>query len=229
MAEETDEEKANRQIARVKGEMDRPFDASAEQPLEPDIPPDRTRRFRSVNFSRMRTRWPADDKADIDFILGQVERELQERFKNAFDVRDRIWLCVRVPLMRDGEVLADAFDRPQWERHENGTPVEDWSQLSDRQRDDFIHEIAVWMYEWELTGVKLWTEAMYGKGKWESVFASGYLNSPGRTIDDRTQEGTNGSMEERYHAIYLSALSRGGDAIVKSMDRIMRVLERTQR
>ena len=223
------DDQAKQQIDRVLGEMERPFDAAAEAPLTPDLHPDRTRRFRSVNFSRMRTRWPADQQADIDFILAQVERELQERFKNAFDLRSRIWLCVRIPQMQGDEVLADIHGNPKWECHPNGTPVEDWSRLGDRQRDDFIHEVSVWMFEWELESVKAWTEAMYGKGGWEGVFASNYLNSPGKTIDDRTQEGTHGSMEERYHAIYLSALSRGGDAIVKSMDRILRTLERTAR
>ena len=225
----TDKDQA-RQVARAAGELDRPADAAQEAPLAPDIPPDRTRRFRTVNFSRMRTRWPQEDGIAIAEIQAQVERELNDRFKQAIDVRNRIWLCVRLPLLRDGEPVLGTYGYPQWESHPNGTPVEDWSQLTDRQRDDFIHEIAIWMYEWELAAVELWSQAMYAKGKWEEQFAIGYLAPPGKlTIDDRTQEGTIVSVEERYHAIYLSTLSRGADAIVRAMKFIATVLERTQR
>jgi hypothetical protein len=225
-----DQPDTNRQIARVASELDRPADAAQETPLSPDIPPDRTRKFRTVNFSRMRTRWPKEDGIVIAEIQAQVTRELDDRFKQALDVRNRIWLCVRLPLLRNGEPVLGTYGYPQWECHPNGVPVEDWSQLTDRQRDDFIHEISIWMYEWELAGVELWSQAMYAKGKWEETFAIGYLAPQGRlTIDDRTQEGTYASVEERYHAIYLSTLSRGADAIIRSMKLLVSTLENTRR
>jgi hypothetical protein len=47
------------------------------------------------------------------------------------------------------------------------------------------------------------------------------------TIDDRTQWGHQFSAEERYFAVFRSVLSRKADALVRSMERLRRMLEST--
>ena len=211
----------NKQIVRVLGESDQPANSTDEKPLAPDIHPDRTRQFRSVNLSRMRTEWSSkDDVIIMEEIKLRAEKLLKERFAAAFSLRDRIQLCVR----------SLGPDNQTWETHEDGTIAEDWTQLRDEQRDDFLYTISVNLFEWEMAAVEMWREAMIAKAQWEQAFARGYLSPEGRyTIDDRTQAGHYDSDQERYHAIFLSSLSRGADAIVRSMTFLANTLERTRR
>lgn len=226
-----DSERHQAQIARVLSESETPDDRTQELPLHADPPPDRTRQFRHTNFSRMRTEWGADDKVQIEDIHHLARQVLEARFAVAYDVLDRLWLCVRSPRIGPGgELVPGANGRPQWETHPNGSPVEDWSQLTDRQREDFIFEITTHLFEWEQESSILWTEAMYAKVRWEQAFASGYTAPTGRyTIDDRTQMGHMGSANERYFGIFEAALSRRAEALVRSMSRIVHILEKTWR
>ena len=111
--------------------------------------------------------------------------------------------------------------------------MEDWSLLGHTQRSDFLDAITMHLWEWEQTAVDAWAEAMYAKVAWEEKFANGYIKLPGNaisgkpTIDDRTQTGHSFSAQERYFAVYCSALSRKADALVRSMTRIQRLLENT--
>jgi hypothetical protein len=213
-------ESDNKAIIRVLGEAERPADAAAEGPLAPDIHPDRTRQFRSVNLSRMRTQWPNADVIIMDEIKLRAAKLIEEKFATAFSLRNRILLCVR----------SLGPDNQSWEKNEDDTIAEEWALLSDSQRDDFLYSISVNLFEWELTAVELWHEAMVAKAQWEQAFAQGYLSKEGRyTVDDKTQEGHYASVEERYQAIFLSSLSRSADAVVRSMTHLSNVLERTRR
>jgi hypothetical protein len=230
MAEQAREPRHRAQITRIHNESERPADAAAEPPLEPDVHPDRTRQFRTTSFSRMRLEWGPEDKIKIEEIHVVAERILKAKFAVAYDLRNRIWLSVRIPLMRDGEVVPGADGYPQWESHPNGSPVEDWGLLGDRERDQYLHEVTTHLFEWEQDAVKLWAEAMYAKVEWEQAFAGGYLAPTGRlTIDDRTQMGHNSSAEQRYFAIFRSALSRHADALIRSMKALEVLLSRTAR
>jgi hypothetical protein len=225
-----DQDKGRRQIERVLRDAEQPADATREGPLAPDIPPDRSRQFRHVNLSRMRLAWGPEDAIRVEEIQQLARRQVETRFAVALDVRDRILLCVRIPLTEDGEIVPGANGRPQWETHPNGQPVEDWSRLTDEQREGFLFEIITHLFEWEQDAVNLWAEAMYAKVEWEQAFAGGYLAPTGRlTIDDRSQMGHNSSAEQRYFAVFQSALSRRADAVVGSMKALARVLESTRR
>lgn len=229
-AAEQKQEKSQ-QAARVLAAIDSPEDPAAEAPLAPDIPPDRTRQFRSVNFSRMRTKWGEEDRAAMDHIQFEARRIMEASFPVALDLLERLWMCVRIPLTdEDGNVIPGPNGRPRWESHPNGTPVEDWTLLTDRERANFIFEITTHLAEWRQQAVMLWTEAMYAKGDWEQAFAHGYIDAQGTklTIDDRTQRGHLAGVERRYFAIYQSALSRHADALVRSLEKVAEVLQNTK-
>lgn len=211
-----------RQIRRVLDDSDQPMNDTDEHPVEPDIPPDRTRQFRGVNFSRMRTSWKPTDLIIMQEITRQAEEILLTRFADAFDVMDRVFVAVREPA-RDalGMVMQDSTGRPQWKLNEVGLPTEDWTRLSDVDRLQFLYTITTHLFEWEQSAADQWGQAMYAKGIWEETFAKGFTAPEGKlTVDDRTQHGHLASMEDRYFGIFQSVLSRRADAIIRSMTRI---------
>lgn len=206
------------QIARVLAEADQPDDPAAEAPAEVDPRPDRTRMFTHTNFSRARMSWDPADREVMDQIRRETDAVMLELFTDAYAILERLRNAVRVP----SQIL------PGWELDELGRPKEDWSRLSDPDREKFGHEIFTRLFEWEQIAAAFWSEAMFAKAIWEERFASGYVVAPNveggprgkLTIDDRTQLARGASVQERYRAIYQSSLSRRCDALVRSMTRI---------
>lgn len=230
MSTPRDPEDHGRQIDRVIGEAERPADAAKETPeIAEHGHPDRRRGFRTTNFSRMKLEWGPEQRIQVQEIEVIAERLMRQKFAVAYDLRHRVLLCVRMPRMKGGEVLAGADGEPQWESHPNGSPIEDWTLLTDTQREQFLFEITMHMFEWEQAAVGLWSEAMYAKVEWEQAFAQGYLSEAGKlTIQDRTQYGHSASADDRYFAIFRSALSRHADALVKSMGYLAQMLRGTK-
>jgi hypothetical protein len=223
------------QAERALADADRPEDPAGEEPLAPDIPPDRTRRFTHTSFSRMRTEWRGDDAERLAVVSATAREIIRSEFRMALAVTERIHRYVRTPLINHetGEVQAYPDGTPMWETDELGCPVEDWALLTDDARKGLMLTIATWLGEWELKSAELWAEAMYAKVQWEEAFSRGFIALPGAvisgkpTIDDRTQWGHHSSADERYFAVFRSALSRAAEGEVRSMGRLLRVLEAT--
>lgn len=215
------------QLQRIREEADRLPQADAEPPLQPDIKPDRTRRFTHVNFSRMRTEWGPAERTKIAEITRIADQVMISVFPDALALLDRIYMKVRYPEVKagTGEVLRGLDKRIRWRRDDDGLIIEDWSRMSDPDRNTILHELVTHMVEWRQQAATMWGSAMFAKGMWEEEFAFGYTSPPGNlTIDDRTQRGHLASMESRYFAIFQSVLSRRADALIKSLERIEAVL-----
>jgi hypothetical protein len=223
------------QVERAIADADRPDDPGEERPLEPDIPPDRTRQFTHTSLSRMRTGWKGDDDARLAEVRATADDIIRAEFSVAFSVMERIYRYVRTPVVdgETGEVRAYPDGTPMWESDGLGAPVEDWGALGPREREALLLTITTWLFEWELRSVDKWAEAMFAKVQWEEKFARGFIALPGAaisgkpTIDDRTQWGHQFSAEERYFAVFRAVLSRKADALVRSMNRLVRLLEGT--
>jgi hypothetical protein len=222
-------------VERALADTGRPDDPGQEQPLQPDIPPDRTRQFSHTSFSRMRTGWTGDDSARVAEVRATADEIVRAEFRVAFAVMERVYRYVRTPLVdpETGEVRTYPDKSPMWEADELGCPVESWGALTDADRRALMFTIVSWLFDWELKSVDAWAEAMYSKVQWEEKFARGFIALPGMqvsgkpTIDDRTQWGHQFSAEERYFAVFRSVLSRKAEAIVRSMNRLYRLLEAT--
>jgi hypothetical protein len=226
-----DPQKQARQLDRIRKEADKLPQADAEQPLAPDIPPDRTRRFRSVNFSRMRTEWQGEDAIKVQEMGRIADGVLANNFADAYWLMERLYRIVRErQVLSGGEVAKDLQGHTKWRRNEMGFYIEDWSRLGDKQRDDFLHELTIHLFEWRQQAEVMWGSAMFAKGIWEEAFALGYTTPKGRlTIDDRTQEGHLASIQERYFAIFEAILSRRAQALIRSLERLEDMLIRSSR
>jgi hypothetical protein len=183
----------------------------------------------------MRVSWQGDDSERLTEITAVADDIIRKEFKVAFAVMTRLHKSVRTPLVEEGTGVLRTYPdgTPMWETDELGVPAEDWSQLSDRDREALLFTIVTWLFEWELRAVDEWAQAMYAKVQWEEKFARNFTALPGiqisgkPTIDDRTQWGHRNSAEERYFAVFRSVLSRKADSLVRSMIRLQKLLENT--
>lgn len=232
---------ARQQAERALEDADRPFDAAAEEPLEPENHPDRTRENTHTGLSRMHIDWSKLDSEEEVAIKAAAMDILKAEFHVAFVVMKRIDRRVRTPLLvidpvtkkPTGEVQHNADGTPMWKLDEDGVPEEDWSLMDDDTRRSLLYTIIRWLHEWELKSVDKWASAMFAKVEWEEKFARGFVVMHGAqptgrpTIQDRTQWGHLTSAEERYKAVFKTYLSKQADALVRVMIRLQRVLENT--
>jgi hypothetical protein len=227
----TDPQQMQKQLDRIRKDQDRLPQGTDEEPLAPDIPPDRTRQFSHVNFQRMRTDWPAEDKVKLQEIGRLADQVIAARFADAWWLLERLYRVVREPQVTlDGEPVKDLAGHIRWKRNAEGFYIEDWSRLGDAERSDFLHELVIHMVEWTQQAATMWSSAMFAKGIWEEAFAWGYTTPREKlTIDDRTQRGHLVSIEERYFAIFQSVLSRRADALVRSLQRLETMLMQSER
>jgi hypothetical protein len=217
----SDEKQLDRVMREAQGDMD--------DLTEVDPHPDRTRELRTPGFSRMRLEWSGPDAQVLTTVMGAVQGALMRIFPMAYEVMHQIFLDVREPEVHPstGEIMQDQYGFPMWKKKLTGTYIEDWSALTDRRREHFLHQISAHLFEWEQASQDLWGEAMFAKAAWEERFAWGYTTSEGKTIGDRTQRARQASQEERYFAIYRTLLSRKADALVRSMQLINQRLKDT--
>lgn len=195
--------------------------AEAEIPSEVDPSPDRTREIRFTSFTRMRTDWSGEDGAQVALLRNIIDGRLLHLFPGCYQLMNELYDIVREPVCdAQGVVQTDAHGFAIWARSETGAYIEDYSQLTGRQREDFLFRITTNIFEWKQLAADLWGEAMFAKVEWEEVMANGFLESSvGKNTDEaRTQRGRLASTDHRYFAIFQSLLSRKADAMVNSLE-----------
>jgi hypothetical protein len=193
----------------------------ADKTAEVDPHEDRTREMKTPGFSRMRTDWHGADAAQVQSLKGIVDGRILNLFPDAFVIMSEVYDLVREPEVDQttGEFLLDKHGFKIWKRHPSGAFVEDFTVLTQRQKEDLLFRITTRLFEWQQTRADLWGEAMFAKAQWEEAMAIGFDEPPGKlTVDDRTQKGRLASRDERYFAIFLSLISRRADAVVNSME-----------
>jgi hypothetical protein len=214
-----------RQVARVLHEEQKGIDG----PAEVELHDDRTRETRFPNFSRMRVDWSSSEAAAVRGLGETITVRLMEKFGDLYELLNDFHTIVRTPMVDDhGEILCDRFNMPVWEKTAAGNYLEDWTQLRDRDMRDFLFSITTRVVDWEQRSQECWLEAMVAKVNWEEQFTSGYLDTGGRTVEDRTQNGRSAAMQDRYFAIFQASYSRRAEALVDDMKLLaLRISQRT--
>lgn len=193
---------------------------------------DRTKTFRTPGFSRMRVDWSGDDAPIVANAKSAVEGRIIRNFADAYEVLNDIYEIIRVSeLDRDGSIKQDHFGFTIWAKKPNGSFDEDFTRLTQRQKEDFLFRITTRLFDWEMRAADAWGEAMLAKAQWEEKFAIGYASmvdlTSKSTVEDRTQHGRLDSRDERYLAIFFSWYSRRADAIVRVMTLLSQRLKDT--
>lgn len=189
-----------------------------EQVEEQVLDAERRRMFKTPGFARMRLDWEGDDRAVVQRAQSSVEGRINRLFADALGLMYDLYDVVRTPeATEDGERKVDHLGLTVWKRKPSGDFEEDWTRLTQRQKEDFLFRITTRLFDWEQRAADLWMDSMFAKAQWEESFAYAYDRPLAGTIDDRRAKGNIDSAEERYFAIYQSALSRRADAIVRTM------------
>jgi hypothetical protein len=185
--------------------------------------------FRAPGFQRMKTAWEGDDKRQMDRIQVTIDRVVFETFTDAYAVMSDIYDLVREPMIQEGgEIQTDPAGFTLWARNPlTGAYIEDWSNLTIRQREDFLFRITTSLFEWEQRAADLHTRAMFSKGMFVEKFAIEYDAPISGTIDDRNARGNKEAAEDRYFALMNSAVSRKAEALVRAMTNLMLRLKDT--
>lgn len=187
--------------------------------------PEREKVFDTPGFSRFRTEW-GDDASTVQRARIHANREIGNTFPEARDIQVDLWFLIRtVQMDENGNPRLDEDGLPIWEE-ENGVPVEDFSKLTDRDREHFILKITTYLIEWRQRSVDLWMEAMLAKGRWEENFSIGFDDASGIEAV-RSNHGKMRAQEDRYFAIYKTAVSRKADALVSAMELLNQRLKDT--
>lgn len=198
------------EVAKEEGE-------NLDQPLAPEMPEEREKKFRTPGFTRMRFDWRSEDKPVIERARSYVQSQILQQFSDAYEVINDIYEIVREPARDEaGNPLRDQFGFTIYKR-EHGKLDEDFTRMTMKQKEHFMHLIVTRMFDWEQRANDLWLEAMMAKSQFEERFAIGFDAPVVGTVDDRRAFGNLEAREERYFAIYLTALSRRADGVVRSM------------
>jgi hypothetical protein len=195
--------------------------ARADEVAEDPTPAPETKRskFRTPGFSRMRFDWRGDDAPVVEVAKDEANKRILIRFQDAFAILHDVLLVVREPV-RDPETGFPQLDGngwPVWQRTPSGGYVEDFTKLNHTAKENFLFAITTRLFAWEQDAADIWTEAMLAKAAWEEQFSIEYDAPQVGTIEDRTAKGRTMSTDERYFAIFQTALSRKADAIVRNM------------
>lgn len=215
-----DSNQAADQAARIIGELAREADA----PMEVDIDPDRTREFTQTGVvSRMRrTEWRPGDAAEIAGVEAEADGIIHREFPNVFLIMNEIWLLVRKPVLdQDGEMVRDLYGWPEWQKLPSGAYIEDYTRLTNSEKDNFLLRITMNLLEWEQKAARLRGGSQYARVRWEEAMSEGFIAPTGRlTVEERTQRGRAHAIDDRYFGVFRSSLSYTADALIKSVERI---------
>jgi hypothetical protein len=205
----SDEKTMDQVVAEISKESDRLTEVRVHE--------DETKELKTPGFSRMRTAWGGQDREKINDIKNIVDTQILKLLPEPFIVMNDVWELIREKEYNPetGEITVDRYGLPVWKRNDAGSYIEDYSVLTDRQKENFLFRITTGLFEWKQTSADLWGEAMFAKAQWEEALALGFSIPEGRlTVDDRTQKGRLYSQDERYFAIFRTLLSKRADAIV---------------
>lgn len=215
--------KRQAEINAANREADRQADETFETPTtgKDDLPDEREEWFRAPGLQRMKMTLSRDDKAVMDRVHGAIERRIVEMFPDALAVMSDLYDIVREQEVDPvtGELKVDAYGFKVWAKDPaTGAYIEDWSQLTYRQREDFLFRITTSLFEWSQRAVDLWADAMFAKAIFTERFAIEYDAPMAGTIDDRNAVGNVKAAEDRYFALMQTAVSRKADALVRTME-----------
>ncbi|MGW1436921.1 hypothetical protein ACWD7M_16925 [Streptomyces griseus] len=195
----------------------------ADEPMAVDIDPDRTRETATTGFSRMRTSWRPGEAVEVAGILQQARGVIHREFPGIYLILNELWGLVREPLVdqKSGEYVTDLYGWPEWVKLPSGAYKEDYSRLTNREKDDFLLRITTGLLEWQQIATEKWAESMLAKVRWEESMAEGFIAPTGKTtVEERTQRGRAYATQDRYHAVFRAALSRSADQLVRSVELI---------
>lgn len=214
----------NRAAERASGlstaeEVTREESDKADEPIEPQLPEERERSFKTPGFHRMRFNWSGDEARVVKAARDAVDGRVLHNFIDAYQVMHTIYDLVRTAVVDEttSEIKTDKWGFTVWKQTPSGSYEEDWSRITTQERENLLFAITTRLFEWEQRAADAWGEAMFSKAIWEEAFAIGFDKPMSGTVDDRTNYARRDAREERYFAIFLTLYSKKAESVVRTM------------
>lgn len=164
---------------------------------------------------RLTLDWDDDDKADIEYVMGRVNKSIHNQFAQVFDVENKLLMKVRTQLPNG-----------QWLMSSDGSYVEDWSQVSDRDMELFIQEASAWLFFYSQDAVNAYAEAVFAKYTYDDAYDAQYSAQLTGTVGDKTARAKRRTQSERWLALYKTIYYKQASNIIEALDQHVRRVER---
>lgn len=181
--------------------------------LEPDFPDMRTEVDVSPSLS---LEMSPEDRQNLDFIKSMLEQRVNSEFAQAFSIENRLLAKVRTRLPDDSD----------WVRNPDGSPLENWEDLSTKELESFIQEATSWAFYSSQRVIDSYAEAVFAKFTYDDAYDIAYGNQLTGTVGDKTAKAKRRTQSERWMALYQSLYYKKAKEIVDRLDTHVRRVER---
>ena len=158
-----------------------------ESAQELDKPIDQTKDAKEIlknlnltrGFQRMRLDLQGSEKDVLASMMVNMEKLIHEEFAEEFAIMNDLHWEVREPVVDDqGEIQYDQWGFPEYQRNPDGSYVEDWGRLTQKQIKHFIFRIINSTFAGEQKSANAWGRALLAKSRYEEAFAVAFDQHP---------------------------------------------------
>lgn len=176
-------------------------------------------------LSKLRFEWRPDDYATLEQIRGAVDRQFETMFTEVFDVVDRLYAGMRVPVTdKVGQPVYEQ-GRMQFEVDERGHYVERWDRLTSDEIDDAIFRLGELRLHLHPRVNSLLMDALFAKYRANDEWDDAYTEILEDTVPGRTAKANKKSRQDRYHALFLNWVYTNADALLREVVAFQRTLD----
>lgn len=173
-------------------------------------------------FQRMKMDLQGTERDVVNSMMAQMEKVIHEEYAEEFAIMNDLHWEVREPVVdkETGEVQYDQWGFPEYEKAPDGSYIEDWSRLTQKQIKHFIFRIINSTYAGEQRSADAWGRALLAKTRYEEAFAVAFDNHPNAkaTNEVRHEHAESTAIDYKYYAVLQTWYSRKAEGIVKRLD-----------
>lgn len=176
-------------------------------------------------LAKLRFEWRPEDRATLEQIRGSVERVFEELFGDVFDVIDRLYVGMRVPITNAaGQPVYDQ-GRMQFETDDRGNYIERWDRLTADEIEDAIFRLGELRLTLHPRVNSMLMDALFAKYRANDEWDDAYTAILDDTVPGRTATANKKSRPDRYHALYLNWLYTTAESFYREVVAFQRTLE----
>lgn len=172
-------------------------------------------------FQRMKMDLQGSERDVLNSMMTNMERLIHEEFAEEFAIMNDLYWEVRTPVTDDtGEIQYNTWGFPEYEKNPDGSYVEDWSRLTQKEIKHFIFRIINSTFAGEQKSANAWGRALLAKTRYEEAFAVDFDNhsDPKATVEARRAHAESKAIDYKYYAVLQTWYSRKAEGIIKRLD-----------
>jgi hypothetical protein len=171
-------------------------------------------------FQRMKMDLQGSERDVLNSMMINMEKLIREEFAEEFAIMNDLHWIVRDQVVVDDEPQYDDWGFPVYERNPDGSYVEDWGRLTQKQTKHFIFRIINSTFAGEQKSADAWGRALLAKTRYEEAFSVQFDNHPDNkaTVESRKAHAESRAIDYKYYAVLQTWYSRKAEGIIKRLD-----------